>query len=331
MSHPESGLPEGLESQATRMALLEHIIAKRVRNLEYLKRVFESEGSDGVLWMNTVKVGAKDLLEHFSEGTARPVDAKLHAWFCMGVSLAGLLPLQNGLQFVSVIETLLAEWEHRFATGVDRLLHVWKGGAAQAQSKPAAQPELHSPKSSPVQSEPPAVMVPSDATTGGKPTASGGTASGILSMFSKTVTFEYLSVPDVPMELSFSEVILSLSRVLVLVYRKFLDTECAEAASGISRVIRVDKKFKHHFFGFLSREIEKTAEGVLRNSQRALAQLFSAFTLPDGGNLATATFLADGNASGSEDESDSPRYEGPGLAASHTSSTSLGKPPIEHT
>eukprot|EP01060_Flectonema_neradi_P028674 TRINITY_DN3858_c0_g1_i1.p1 TRINITY_DN3858_c0_g1~~TRINITY_DN3858_c0_g1_i1.p1 ORF type:complete len:292 (+),score=46.39 TRINITY_DN3858_c0_g1_i1:590-1465(+) len=269
---PVKGL--GLEQQSNRMSLLEHVIDKRVKNLEYLKKIVE--GKDQILWMNTIKFRNDEVAQHFAD--SKEINERLFQWFCLGLSLSGILHHPNGTAFVLVLCRLLDEWEHRFSSGVERIFKELRGKKAS--------------------------ITPEDTTAH----PGGESPVAFLHKLSGSHVYEYLTVPEIPIQLHNKEVILCLSTVLMFVYRKLLDNDCTEQSGCMVRIISLDKKFKHHFFGLISRELEKVAEGAMRRSQHMIFELFSSI---DPMNSRTATvddiftptgFVSRGDSSESEDE-----------------------------
>eukprot|EP01064_Diplonema_japonicum_P002685 TRINITY_DN11715_c1_g1_i1.p1 TRINITY_DN11715_c1_g1~~TRINITY_DN11715_c1_g1_i1.p1 ORF type:complete len:299 (+),score=51.01 TRINITY_DN11715_c1_g1_i1:42-938(+) len=247
-------LPEAFDKQGTRVALLEHSTKKRVENLEYLKTIFESESEEGVLWMNCVRIRQRDLDTHFDEEN-RIVKGKLASWFGLGLSLSGVLEIPVGVQFVKAVEVLLQEYEYQYSSHMERFISGFRGSNSSS-----GEPAITSPTS-------PDIVPPN-----------------LPQLFAKTGTsskpgpsYRFLSIPAIPMKLNHREVILCLCTSVVFVYRKFLDSGCMEDKSCLKKILNIDKKLKHHFFGLLSREIEKLAETIVRKSQKSVFQLFDSF------------------------------------------------------
>ena len=299
MAVEETYLPEELNQKGVRMATLEHVINKRVATLTYLKKVFGQSLSDGddkaVFWMNVVRLTRADLDAHFAGVDALGKD-RLYNWFCLGLSLAGLLSLPNGLHFVGAVSTLISEWEYFSASGVERMLKDIRSGrrkkstfdgrdslqpppsvqqqpggsAAEAASPLCPDGDVPNPPASSGAAAAPAKPPASPGNEQPAASEGGGGATAASTAHSGGAVYRHLTLPSVPTALCYSETVLCLSDVLIFVYRKLLDNECASEA-GTKSVMDLDKKFKHHFFGLLSREVEKIAEQQVRMSQKALA------------------------------------------------------------
>eukprot|EP01062_Namystynia_karyoxenos_P045883 TRINITY_DN34189_c0_g1_i1.p1 TRINITY_DN34189_c0_g1~~TRINITY_DN34189_c0_g1_i1.p1 ORF type:complete len:353 (+),score=89.74 TRINITY_DN34189_c0_g1_i1:79-1137(+) len=268
---PWSETPQG------RLHVLEYIIGKRVKNLEYLRRVHNG----GTMWMNCVWMTAEDVERHFDPAENRVAREHLLQWFTLGLSLAPLLALPNGWQFLCAVERLVDEWEYHFASGVERMIRGLRqpGGRGGDEQRAAG-------------------------AAGAAAFGSGASAASVQRKVTGLVTYDYLTTPTVPIPLSYLEVVLSLASILTFAYRKFLDHDTTDTAGGLAKVIRIDKRFKHHFFGLLSRELERLSVTLLGREQRKLADLFASFTAPDGSRGGALVSLAPSQPAAAGDESD---------------------------
>eukprot|EP00744_Colponema_vietnamica_P023490 GILI01034000.1.p1 GENE.GILI01034000.1~~GILI01034000.1.p1 ORF type:complete len:427 (+),score=42.25 GILI01034000.1:32-1312(+) len=55
-----------IDSDGDKMQLIEHIVSKRTKFLEYLRQMHTSEPEVGVLWMNVVRIRRADILNYFN-------------------------------------------------------------------------------------------------------------------------------------------------------------------------------------------------------------------------------------------------------------------------
>ena len=268
-TEPSDTLADALASKATRIQLLEHTVEKRIANLTYLRRFFDDGSS--VMWMNVVRITRADLDTHFASNPSVTHD-RLYGWFALGLSLAGLLSLQNGRQFVNVVSTLLNEWEYQTSSGVGRMLKDLKTKTARRRSvaEATADPPGLPASASFASNEVTAEGTESTPTPGHSPSNHGGVTG-------KHTVHKYLCQPSVPTSLCYAETILCLCDVLLFIYRKFLDYD----SEDLRKVIDIDKKLKHHFFGLLSRELEIVAEERLRRVQVSLGMRFEGLTSPE--------------------------------------------------
>lgn len=92
----------------SRFELIEYIINKRVKNLDYIRRVHEGKA----YWLNIVKIRPEDIIQFYHPDTLKK---RVVQWFYLGISIAPLLQLDNGYQFIRACAQLIEEFEYHFA------------------------------------------------------------------------------------------------------------------------------------------------------------------------------------------------------------------------
>ena len=97
-----------METSRAKSDMIEYMINKRVKNLDYLKRVHEGH----VFWLNVVKINSSDIERYYHPQT---LQKRVQQWFYLGVSIAPLLQLENGWSFVRACAQLMEEYEYHFA------------------------------------------------------------------------------------------------------------------------------------------------------------------------------------------------------------------------
>eukprot|EP01063_Lacrimia_lanifica_P039745 TRINITY_DN8803_c0_g1_i2.p1 TRINITY_DN8803_c0_g1~~TRINITY_DN8803_c0_g1_i2.p1 ORF type:complete len:325 (+),score=95.08 TRINITY_DN8803_c0_g1_i2:52-1026(+) len=276
----DEGLPPGLEHRATRMALLEYVIGKRCGNLEYLRTVFECDDEDGVMWMGVVQLTRVQLKAHFTEWS-KP---RLTQWLCLGLSLSGLLSQPNGLGFVAAVERMLDEFEYHYSSGMGRIL---KGLNKPKNAVAAGQGEEPPPAASAGEAKPSATHSdphergppPASPTDGGAQPSPKHAVPGKGAAGQKTSAYQYLTLPNTPLDLALKEIVVSLCSCLSFVYRKLLDPDCVESTQCLTRIMAIDKRVEQIVFEVLSAELETLAMKQVTASQQSLANLFSTFAV----------------------------------------------------
>lgn len=91
-----------------KVPLMEFIVQKRVENLEYIRKFHEGQ----VFWMNTVKVSPSEIEKAYQSQT---LQKRLEQWFTLGMSMAPLIQIDNGYEFVRACSQLLEEFEYHFS------------------------------------------------------------------------------------------------------------------------------------------------------------------------------------------------------------------------
>lgn len=72
--------------------------------------------------------------------------------------------------------------------------------------------------------------------------------------------------------------VFSLCDVLTLVYRKLMD-ESNASVSLVESIIKVDGRFKHHFFGQISRDMNALASYMIKARLARLDQMCTPFEM----------------------------------------------------
>ncbi|GKT14207.1 hypothetical protein ADUPG1_010442 [Aduncisulcus paluster] len=96
-------------SESDRMNLIEHIITKRLTNLEYLKRVHRGKA----FWLNIVQLSPDDIVSSYDSTF---LQNRTCIWFSLGVSLGRLIPNPNGPSFIFAVARVFYE--------LDALVHT---------------------------------------------------------------------------------------------------------------------------------------------------------------------------------------------------------------
>jgi hypothetical protein len=87
-----------------------------------------------------------------------------------------------------------------------------------------------------------------------------------------TVVYEFLRTPNIPCPLDYSQVVYSLCDILLLVYRKLMDDTSVALSDS---VLKLDGRFKHHFFGLISRDLNTLAMYIIKNKLSIVESLFT--------------------------------------------------------
>jgi hypothetical protein len=89
------------------------------------------------------------------------------------------------------------------------------------------------------------------------------------------VSYEFLVEPFVPESLDYCRVVASLCVIVSQIYKKFLE-ESSAMVPVLKAIKAIDDKFKHFFFGLISRELNKIAlEHVKLSSYESLVKSLS--------------------------------------------------------
>ncbi len=95
-------------SSKAKNEMIEYIVNKRVRNLDYLRRVHEGN----VFWLNIVKIQTCDIERFYQPQT---LQKRVQQWFYLGMSIAPLLGKEHGWSFLRACSQLMEEYEYHFA------------------------------------------------------------------------------------------------------------------------------------------------------------------------------------------------------------------------
>ena len=292
-------MPEELvvKDRKTRTKLLEYVVDKRTRTLDYL-RTLHTTGD--ALWMNSVRITTDDLSRYFlcTEGgvgsqvdvtvslaqphsrspsgtpgsaslpspsaavrhvtrtqgaTAPPEWVAQHCkeWLVLGLSLGSLIQYPvGGVDFLTIVHEMLLEFDVHFASNsASRAL------ASRTLKKDREQRGLKH-------------------------------DAGIKTILANGA-FAYLVLPPIPFSgtdvPSYDVLVSPLCSTLQFVYRKLCDYDIAEDENTFKRLLAVDRRLKHVFFGAISKQLAKLSEVKLAQQRQWISQtLFGAFSHVEG-------------------------------------------------
>ena len=106
--HSSSPQAPSIDNARAKSEMIEYIVNKRVKNLDYLKRVHEGH----VLWLNIVKIQTSDIERFYQPQT---LQKRVQQWFHLGMSIAPLLNSEHGWCFLRACSQLMEEYEYHFA------------------------------------------------------------------------------------------------------------------------------------------------------------------------------------------------------------------------
>lgn len=225
-----------LVTNDSKAQLLEYIVKKRVDNLDYIRRVHEGK----VFWLNCVKITPQDIEQYYHPQT---LQKRVQQWFYMGVSIAPLLQLENGYHFIRSCAQLMEEYEYHFSNVAVQGMKILK-----ALTVSSTEDDEETNINRPI-----------------KP---------VINKVGGTVVYEFLRTPNIPCVLDYCQVVFSLCDILTFVYRKLMD-ESSVANSLHESIIRLDGRFKHHFFGLVSRDLNTLAMYIIKNKLATVESLFA--------------------------------------------------------
>lgn len=222
---------------------IERMVRTRTENLKYLRRFFDSDSSmHRNFWMNTIEIGP-ELAVALSE--SKDCQSLTQEWFCIGRSLADLQMKGNGTHFVRAASQLMEEFSFYVSNVALQSVRQLK----YLGSPPGFLDEASL----------------SDSDVDFKPR---------LCRLHGSTVFQYLQIFPVPFSLDFGEVTTSLCDILVLSYKKFID-ESSASPPIFEWVLKLDAKFKHHFFGLISRRVNDFALRVAHSELGSLRRFLS--------------------------------------------------------
>jgi len=211
--------------------MIEYIVNKRVKNLDYLKRVHEGH----VLWLNIVKIQTSDIERFYQPQT---LQKRVQQWFHLGMSIAPLLNSEHGWCFLRACSQLMEEYEYHFANAAVQGMKILKSikftSSDEEMSKHAIKPSINK--------------------------------------VSGNVAYEFLKLPNIPCILDYTQVVYSLCDILTLVYQKMMDDSSMQFCEA---VLKLDSRFKHHFFGLISRDLNTLATYVAKSRLSLVEALFT--------------------------------------------------------
>jgi hypothetical protein len=224
---------------------VEYVVRKRTQHLSYLKKVVSvtpaSDAAAPVFWMNVARV-TPSVVTSFANSQA--VRKRLEAWWYLGLSLGLAQQQPSGAPFVRACLQLCEEFDFHFGNIISQNLK-------QLRAVPADIVVAETPS--------PRDMDPSSAATL-KPRLA--KANGVV--------YAALHATRAPTTLCPVQTILSLCDILLFTYRRFLDESSALEPVHRAIVARLDRFYKHTFFGLVSRELTSVLIGVMKNEVKAV-------------------------------------------------------------
>lgn len=242
---PTSGtLPESKESDSTLTnEIIKKLVEKRIQHLNYIQKIHKGE----VYWMNTCKISIDDMKEFFHEST---LEKRVEQWFFLGISLAPLLQVSNGWWFLRALVQLLEEYEYHFSNLAVQGMKYLKAMTSTSVQQLSV--------------------------------VTGRSVKPSIQRVGRTVVYEFLRTPNVPCELDYCQVIFSLCDMLTIVYRKILaekqillDSLTINHLDIREIVQKIDSKFKHEFFGLISRDLNTLAMMKVKQQLNDLETIFN--------------------------------------------------------
>ncbi|EFC41823.1 hypothetical protein NAEGRDRAFT_58715 [Naegleria gruberi] len=221
-----------------KVPLMEFIVQKRVENLEYIRKFHEGQ----VFWMNTVKVSPSEIEKAYQSQT---LQKRLEQWFTLGMSMAPLIQIDNGYEFVRACSQLLEEFEYHFSNMAVQGMKILKAFTNNF-----------------VDDDTPPVIT------------SQKTIKPSIHKSNGSVVYEFLQTPNIPCTLDYCQIIFSLCDLLIFVYRKFLD-EANIGSSLHEYIVKLDGKIKNNFIGLISRDISALAIQIVKTKLSNVQNMFS--------------------------------------------------------
>lgn len=179
------------------------MIRKRVATFAYLRRAHEGR----VHYFNTAILTKEDLAS-ISEGPK--VKKRTHHWFVLGVSLGGLLEIDNPIDYIRGLVLLVQEYEYYTAKGF-----ISKQKMKQIFRKKTKSPE------------------------------SGSNTFVVPLAVHDTGEYTYLDIRNIPFDLDYFQTFYTLCDVVCEVYYKILDEASSLAVPGFfEALLRIDNRLK---------------------------------------------------------------------------------------
>jgi len=226
-----------MEDSTQRKKTISKIIEKRCENITYLRRIYEQEKS--IQWLNIAVIDPKKIINKIGK---EKIQKRAKSWFFLGLSLAPLVKIPNIPTYVRSLAQIMEEYEYyiEYMNSKDSLRNLYKtGGTVNLDNEfEEIKPKLHK--------------------------------------VGNHVAYEFLSVFNVPCELSYFHIIFSLCDVLKIVYQKFND-ECCSTKRIYETIIKLDTRLKNHFFGVLEKEVHKLAKKTVQTDTSDIESVFKAW------------------------------------------------------
>jgi len=218
-------LIEKVEDNTQKEKKIKSLIVKRIETLDYLHQIHEHEKT--VQWVNLVLLNKEDIIKAIGENT---VQKRAKFWFLLGVNLASLVQIQNVPTYVRSLLQMMEELEHYMGTIGSTHLNPLQGYKAGVSVHLDKEYESFKPK---------------------------------LHKIGSTVAYEFLTVFNIPCELDYFRIIITLCEVLKLVYQKFRD-DSSSSKYIYEAIIKFDSRVKTEFFASLEKESHKLAKKVVQ-------------------------------------------------------------------
>lgn len=246
-SHHHSGDAAGLEEAARkaaeedrlkkirRMEQIKRVIEKRQTNLEYIKSCYEG----GHCWLNTVILERRDLDDFYQPGV---LDKRVQQYFYLGLGLARVVNLGDGVMALRGCSQLMEEWEYHFASPAVQSMKFMLSRSTDSHF-------------------PTTVNAPLE--TDVKPT---------VARVGQKVVYEHLITPHIPCNLDYFQVVFALAEVLQQAYARFDVKELAQHEHLFAALVKFDHRIKHHVVNLIGKELTGLS---MTHASRSLASLRS--------------------------------------------------------
>ncbi|KAH7825494.1 uncharacterized protein MONOS_9463 [Monocercomonoides exilis] len=224
-------------------SLVEHIVTKRTALLSYIRRAHSNQG---ITWQNHIRLSPEELKASLSLPKITQLSKD---WFYLGYSLAPLLDISSGQQFLKSLSQFVFEYSYHTSNFAKQGLH-----ALMAKEKKEVE------------------TVPTTGIDIYKPT---------LYRTTYGIYFEFLQTPPIPDYLDYQRIVCSLCTIMEQVYKKFLNetwfrsSSAPESSAFVEALKTVDAEFKHKFFGFLNKEITSLAVAQIKQSTASFSTYIS--------------------------------------------------------
>eukprot|EP01028_Stygiella_incarcerata_P002859 TRINITY_DN1545_c0_g1_i1.p2 TRINITY_DN1545_c0_g1~~TRINITY_DN1545_c0_g1_i1.p2 ORF type:complete len:282 (+),score=87.91 TRINITY_DN1545_c0_g1_i1:1299-2144(+) len=227
--------------EGKRLSGVEFVVTKRTKGLAYLKQLFLAGG----YWMNVCQLSPADLERMRA---SKGFEGRIFEWFNLGLSFSHIQSLENGANYIRAALQILEEYEHSQG-------NVAMQGLRLLRATPASPGCFDRP------------VLSSDDSL--KPH---------LWKYHGRIVYQYYHQDAGRFDLDLRQVVVSVCDILMFSYRKFLD-ESASQKSLFEAILRIDARLKHHFFGYMSREVTKLALTIVDKEFRVLEKSFDAFKM----------------------------------------------------
>lgn len=226
---------------------VEHTVAKRSNNLKYLQKIFSVGSFDShteVFWMNIFRI-TPAVVETVCRSSS--LRRQVEGWWCLGVSLAQLQEYPAGPLYVRACLQLCEEYTFHHGSSLSQNMKSLRAVVADTLSAEDLLPV----------------------------TSSSISIKPRLLKSSGQVIYQHYVALRPPCLLDPVQVILSVAEMLLFTYRKMLDESSADPSLHDVIIHKLDRFYKHHFFGYLSRQLNKVCMAAMQTELRALFAIFN--------------------------------------------------------